>query len=153
MPTLEQAGSIASHLLDIPDFLRRVPPAPSQDSIVTQTDEPPNTSDSGGRKGIVRKGGGGGGGSGGGRGRGGRGRRPKYEELCEKRQTEELNRCYNYEEDPVHPDYFQACKDRATERWLACHKHGGFDHPGPGEWRPGTDARPGDEEIWLNLGR
>jgi len=156
LPTLEAAGSIATELLDIPEFLRRTPRAPSPDSIVTETDEPPNTSDSGGRKEVGRKGGGGGGGGGSGRGgggRGGKGRRPKYEDLCEKRHTEERNRCYNYEEDPVHQDYFQACKDRAKERWLLCDKHGGLDHPGPGEWRPGTDARPGDEETWLDHGR
>lgn len=156
LPALESAGSVATDLLDIPEFLRRTPIVPSPDSIVTETDEPPNTSDNGGRKGVGRKRGGGGGGRGGGgdggNGRGGAGkrRRPKHEELCEKRHTEERNRCYNYEEDLLHPDYFQACKDRAKERWLSCDKHGGLDHPGPGEWRPGTDARPGDEETWLN---
>jgi len=152
LPTLELASPIATDFLDIPDGLRRALRAPTPDSIVTETDEPPNTSDGGGRKGTGRNGGRGGGGGGGG-GSGGKRRRPKHEELCERRHTEERNRCYNYEDDPVHGDYFQACLDRATERWLACDKHGGLDHPGPGEWRPGTDARPGDEEIWLNLRR
>jgi uncharacterized membrane protein YgcG len=156
LPTLEQTGSIATDLLDIPDFLRRTPRAPGPDSIVTETDEPPNTSDSGGRKGAGRKGGrggGGGGGGGGGDGSGGKRRRPKHEELCERRETEERNRCYNYEDDPIHRDYLKACEDRAKARRKLCDKHGGLDHPGPGEWRPGTDAWPGDEETWLNHGR
>jgi len=148
LPTLEASGSAASHFLDIPDFLRRVPKPPNPDSVVTeQTDEPPRTSSYGGGNGTGRRGGGGGG--------GGNSRKPrrKDDDPCGERLSEELRRCESYKDDVAHPAYFHGCTRRAKDRWALCYKHGGTDHGGPGEWRPGTDAWPGDEETWRNYNR
>jgi len=146
LPTLEPAGSVAAHSLESLDSLRRVPEPQISDSETAELpDGLPDTSSNGGRKRGGRKGGGGGGGGG--------GRTPKYQDLCDKRKTEELNRCQNYKDDPLHPDYFPGCEDRATRRWALCYQHRGLDHPGPGEWRPGDDNWPGDEESWFNHSR
>jgi uncharacterized membrane protein YgcG len=154
LPTVESAGSIAPHLLDIPDFLR-APNLRTPNAVDTErSDEPSSTSSNAGGKGPSRRGGGDrGGGGGGGGGGSGRGRRRNYKDVCDERLEEELRRCQSYKDDVAHPHYFSGCKERAEGRWGLCYKHRGPDHPGPGEWRPGTDQWPGDEETWRNYDR
>jgi uncharacterized membrane protein YgcG len=153
LPTLESAGSVATDLLDIPDFLRRVPKPQIPDSVVSgQADKPLSTSSSGGGNGVDRKGGSGGGGG----GDDGGGNHPgqNHKDLCDEELNEELRRCESYRRDSAHPHYFSGCKARAKDRWVLCYKNDDEQsRGGPREWRPGTDKWPGDEETYRNYSR
>lgn len=151
LPTLEAVGAGATHLLDIPDFLRRVPDPQAQDPVVAErTDGPPNTSSGGSRDVVGGKGGGSGGGDGGGDGRGSDRSGRNYKDDCDDELAEELRSCESYKGRAAHRDYYHGCVERAKGRWIQCYKNGAPNLNGPGRWRPGTDERPGDEETWIN---
>lgn len=74
--------------------------------------------------------------------------RGRDEEACDRRHSEEVQRCYQRKWRMPHPDYLGGCLKRAEQRYLKCMQNG---YPGgPGEVQEWGDA---DEETWLNHGR
>ena len=70
---------------------------------------------------------------------------------CYQRHEEEAERCRKAAWQVAHPDYTQACLDRAADRRGLCIKNGGEPDPNePPEWTPGPDH---DEETWRKLSR
>lgn len=70
-------------------------------------------------------------------------------EACHDRYEDEQNRCYQRKWLMTHaPSQVDACRERATQRWVKCLQNGYPD--GPGEVDEWGDK---DEEVWRNLHR
>jgi hypothetical protein len=83
-----------------------------------------------------------------------RGKSRSRDDYCHERFTEEEAECRRNNVDPAHKDFLRGCIARAEDRRGKCISNKGRPHPDePAKWRAGSDANPGDEEVWRNPDR